>query len=90
MSRYWEKRGEMGIVAVRKDVTLLGEEWGNRYSGGTTRCHVTGRRVGKWVQWRYVKMSRYWEKSGEMGIVAVRKDVTLLGEEWGNGYSGGT
>ena len=35
-------------------------------------------------------MSRYWEKSGEMGIVAVRKDVTLLGEDWGNGYSGGT
>jgi len=35
-------------------------------------------------------MSRYWEKSGEMGIVAVRKDVTLLGEEWGNVYSGGT
>jgi len=27
-------------------------------------------------------MSRYWEKSGEMGIVAVRKDVTLLEEEW--------
>jgi len=35
-------------------------------------------------------MSRYWGKSGEMGIVAVRKDVTLLGEECGNGYSGGT
>jgi len=35
-------------------------------------------------------MSRYWEKSGEKGIVAVRKDVTLLGEEWGNGYSGVT
>jgi len=35
-------------------------------------------------------MSRYWEKSGEMGIVAVRKDVTLMGEDWGNGYSGGT
>ena len=35
-------------------------------------------------------MSRYWEKSGEMGIVAVRKNVTLLGEEWRNGYSGGT
>jgi len=34
-------------------------------------------------------MSRYWEKSGEMGIVALRNDVTLLGEEWGNGYSGG-
>jgi len=30
-------------------------------------------------------MSRYWEKSGEIGIVAVRKDVTLLNEEWGNG-----
>ena len=35
-------------------------------------------------------MSRYWEKSGEMGIVAVRKDVTLLEEERGNGYNGGT
>jgi len=35
MSRYWGKRGEMGIVAVRKDVTLLGQEWGNGYSGGT-------------------------------------------------------
>jgi len=35
-------------------------------------------------------MSRYWRKSGEMGIMAVRKDVTLLGEEWGNGYGGGT
>jgi len=35
-------------------------------------------------------MSRYWENSGEMGIVAVRNDVTLLGEEWGNWYSGGT
>jgi len=35
-------------------------------------------------------MSRYWGKSGEMGIVAVRKDVTLLAEELGNGYSGGT
>jgi len=35
-------------------------------------------------------MSRYWEKSVEMGIVAVHKDVTLLGEEWGNGYSGCT
>jgi len=33
-------------------------------------------------------MSRYWEKSGEMGIVAVRKDVTLLVEELGNGFSG--
>jgi len=35
-------------------------------------------------------MSRNWEMSGEMGIVAVRKEVTLLGEKWGNGYSGGT
>jgi len=35
-------------------------------------------------------MSRYWDKSGEICIVAVRKDVTLLGEEWKNGYSGGT
>jgi len=35
-------------------------------------------------------MSRYGRKIWEMGIVAVRKDVTLLGEEWGNGYSGGT
>jgi len=35
-------------------------------------------------------MSRYWEKSVEMGIEAVRKDVTLLGEECENGYSGGT
>ena len=35
-------------------------------------------------------MSRYWKKSGEMGIVAVRKDVTLLEEEWGNGYNGDT
>jgi len=25
-----------------------------------------------------------------MGIMALRKDVTLLGEECGNGYSGGT
>jgi len=25
-----------------------------------------------------------------MGIVAVCKDVTLLEEEWGNGYNGGT
>ena len=25
-------------------------------------------------------MSRYWRKSWEMGIVAVRKDVTLLGK----------
>jgi len=32
-------------------------------------------------------MSHYWRKSGEMGIVAVRKDVTLVGEEWGLGYS---
>jgi len=35
-------------------------------------------------------MSRYWGKSGEMGIVAVCKDVTLLGEERGNGYNVGT
>jgi len=35
-------------------------------------------------------MSRYWEKGGEMCIVAVRKDVTLLREEWGIGYRGGT
>jgi len=35
-------------------------------------------------------MSRYWGKSGEMGIVRVRKDVTLLGEGRGNVYSGGT
>ena len=35
-------------------------------------------------------MSRYWKKSLEMGIMAVRKDVTLLGEEWRNGYSDGT
>jgi len=35
MSRYREKRGKMGIVAVRKDFTLLGEEWGKGYSGGT-------------------------------------------------------
>jgi len=35
-------------------------------------------------------MSHYWRKSGEMGIVAVRKDVTLLGEEWRNGYIAGT
>ena len=34
MSRYWEKRGEMGIVALRNDFTLLGDEWGNEYSGG--------------------------------------------------------
>ena len=49
MSRYWGKCGEMGIVAVRKDVTLLVEEWGNGYNGGTSRCHVTGRRDAKWV-----------------------------------------
>jgi len=30
-------------------------------------------------------MSLYWDKSGEMGIVAIRKDVKLLGEEWGKG-----
>jgi len=35
MSRYWRKRGEMGIMEVRKDVTLLGEEMKNGYSGGT-------------------------------------------------------
>jgi hypothetical protein len=35
-------------------------------------------------------MSRYWEKSGEIAIVRVRKDVTLLGEKWGNGYGEGT
>jgi len=35
-------------------------------------------------------MSRNWKKSVEMGIVAVRKDVTLLEEEWGNGYNGDT
>jgi len=35
-------------------------------------------------------MSRYWGKSGEIGIVAVRKDVTLLEKESGNGYNGGT
>jgi len=35
MSRYWRKRGEMGIMAVRKDVTLQGEAWENGYSGGT-------------------------------------------------------
>ena len=35
-------------------------------------------------------MSRYWEKSGEMGKAAVRKYVTLLVEEWRNGYSGST
>ena len=35
-------------------------------------------------------MSHYWKKSGVTGIVAVRKDIKLLGEEWGNGYIGGT
>jgi len=35
-------------------------------------------------------MSRYWGKSGEMGILPVRKDVTLMAEECGNGYSGST
>ena len=35
-------------------------------------------------------MSHYWRKSGEMGIVAVSKDVTLLREEWRNGNIGGT
>jgi len=35
MSRYWEKRGEMGIVALGKDITLLEKEWGNGYNGGT-------------------------------------------------------
>jgi len=35
-------------------------------------------------------MSRYWGKSGKMGIVAVRKDFTLLEEDWLNGYNGGT
>jgi len=49
MSRYWWKSWEMGLVAVSKYVTLLGEEWGNGYSGGTQGCHVNGGRVGKWV-----------------------------------------
>ena len=30
-------------------------------------------------------ISRYWGKSGEMGIVAVSKHVTLLGESGENG-----
>jgi len=30
-------------------------------------------------------MSSYWGKSGEKGRVAVRKDVTLRGEEWEKG-----
>ena len=32
-------------------------------------------------------MSGYWGKSGVMDIVRVRKEVRLLGEKWGNGYS---
>jgi len=35
-------------------------------------------------------MSRYGGKIVEKSIVAVRKDVTLLEEERGNGYNGGT
>jgi hypothetical protein len=35
-------------------------------------------------------MAGYGGKSGEMAIVRVRKDVTVLGEKWGNGYSEGT
>ena len=29
-------------------------------------------------------------KIGQMAIVRVRKDVRLLGEKWGNGYSEGS
>jgi len=35
-------------------------------------------------------MSCYWGKNGEMAIVRESKDVMLLGEKWGNGYSEGT
>ena len=68
---------------------MTGEEWEKGIVTLGKEVTLLGKN-GKRLYWRYVKISHYRRKSGEMGIVAVRKDVTLLEEERGNGYNGGT